>query len=63
MMRVVLAACAVLLAGCGSTEEPTGVGRGRDHYKKSPCACLPVEQLPADQPWLQRLKDWGGRAA
>ena len=42
--------CAVLavllLVGCGTTHtpEPIGIGRDDDALKRSPCACLEVEQ-------------------
>lgn len=38
-----------LLAGCGSSsEQPVGVGRGTDDYKKSPCACVELPQRPLE---------------
>lgn len=43
LMAGFLAGCAVLP---DAEEKPVGIGRGTDDYKKSPCACSRIEQLP-----------------
>lgn len=37
-------AFALLLAGCAAQEQPVGIGRGTDDYKKSPCACAQIDE-------------------
>ncbi len=36
----------IVLAGCGRSdrEVPRGIGEGRDDLKRSPCACLQIDQ-------------------
>ena len=51
MMRSILVATtALVLVSCSTatTEKPVGIGSGRDEYKRSPCACIPVQQVPPD---------------
>lgn len=37
-------ASALILAGCAAQEQPVGIGRGTDDYKKSPCACATIDE-------------------
>jgi hypothetical protein len=67
-MRKVFLFAALLVSGCSSVippveEEPVGIGRGTDDYKRSPCACLEIRQAPADAEWLRRLGTWSETAA
>lgn len=42
--RSVIFALALFLAGCAAQEQPVGIGRGTDDYKKSPCACATIDE-------------------
>lgn len=44
----------VLAAACGSVyeKEPVGIGPDYSELKKSPCACLELEKVPALPDWL-----------
>lgn len=53
----------ILLGGCASTigsteEQHPEIGRDRDDYKRSPCACLEVEQQYPEG-WDDWLKGYG----
>ena len=58
---VLLLGALVMLSACShyAREEPVGIGSGRDEYKRSPCACIPLEQLPPDERFWERLRDLG----
>lgn len=48
------------LAACGTSDdsEPVGIGRGRDEYKKSPCACMTIQQIAPDDAWRSHMREW-----
>lgn len=48
--RLFLCAMLLTLASCGSAEvpEPVGIGTGVDELKRSPCACMEIQQDYSD---------------
>ena len=42
------------VAACGSVyeREPVGIGADYSELKKSPCACLQIEQMPQVPSWF-----------
>jgi len=52
-----LSAAIFALSACGSTEQqdPVGIGSGTDEFKRSPCACLEIEQPDVTPEYLKSL--------
>lgn len=59
MLLLVVAACD---GGPGPGERPVGIGRAPDALKRSPCACIPVDQAYPEgweQDVMERLRAAG----
>lgn len=67
--RIVFLAAAMALAGCDTMNawsqklgltaddsKPVGIGTKTDEFRRSPCACLEIEQAPGDAGYRERLR-------
>ncbi|MBL0929422.1 MAG: hypothetical protein IBJ15_04780 [Alphaproteobacteria bacterium] len=60
--KLILAAAALMLAGCqslglgGGVERPRGTGANTDDLRRSPCACMELPNAAPDETLMRELR-------